>query len=148
MFEPKARFVSTTKMLGDAGEHFAVSQFTFAGKPATKMPDNWTGYDLAVETGEGLARVSVKTRSETKGWKKSNWFNFDDRKVCDWLVLIFRSEVGVIRSWIIPFDIALANANQPGNSRKDAWFRDIVWQKLQSEPLAKYEGNWALLDNI
>jgi len=57
----------TTKMLGDAGEHYAVGRFTFAGKPATKMPDGWYGYDLAVETGTGLVRVSVKTRSESKG---------------------------------------------------------------------------------
>jgi hypothetical protein len=54
----------TTKMLGDAGEHFALSQFTFAGKPAAKMPDGWFGYDLAVETGSGLARISVKTRED------------------------------------------------------------------------------------
>jgi hypothetical protein len=63
---------ATRKMLGDAGEHYALSRFTFSGKPAMKMPDGWRAYDLAVETGEGLARVSVKTRSESVGWKKVN----------------------------------------------------------------------------
>lgn len=145
---PEGEFISTAKMLGDAGEHYALSQFTFAGKPATKMPDNWTGYDLAVETGNGLARVSVKTRSETKGWKSSCWFNFDDRKACDWLVLIFRAQSGTISSWVIPFDVALANANQPGENRKDAWFRDIMWKKLQALPLAQYENNWGLFREV
>jgi hypothetical protein len=73
----------TAKMLGDAGEHYAVSQFTFSGRPATKMPDGWKSYDLAVETGTGLVRVSVKTRSESQGWRTSKWFNFDDRRACD-----------------------------------------------------------------
>jgi len=41
-------------LLGDTGEHYAQSQFSFAGKYAAKMPDNWKGYDLAVETGTGL----------------------------------------------------------------------------------------------
>lgn len=63
----------TSKMLGDAGEHHALSQLTFAGKPASKMPDGWAGYDLAVETGQGLARVSVKTRKETANWKAGSW---------------------------------------------------------------------------
>ena len=76
----------STKLLGDAGEHYALSQFSFAGNYAAKMPDNWEGYDLAVETGAGLVRVSVKTRSESVGWKSSRWFNWDDRKDCDWFV--------------------------------------------------------------
>lgn len=70
----------TAKMLGDAGEHYVVSQIAFAGLPATKMPDGWEAYDLAVETGKGLIRVSVKTRSETQGWRTSRWFSFDERR--------------------------------------------------------------------
>ena len=42
-----------TKLLGNAGEHFALSQFSFAERYAAKMPDNWE-YDLVVETGHGL----------------------------------------------------------------------------------------------
>ena len=57
----------STKLLGDAGENYALSQFSFAGNYAAKMPVNWEGYDLAVETGAGLVRVSVKTRSESIG---------------------------------------------------------------------------------
>ena len=138
----------TTKMLGDAGEHFALSQFSFAGLPSTKMPDNWEGYDLAVETGKGLVRVSVKTRSETKSWKKGNWFNFDDRKECDWIVFIFKQKDGDLRSWVIPYLVALQNANKPGKDRKDPWFRDIMWWKLVEEPLCLYENNWVMNKDI
>ena len=84
--------------MGDAGEHYALSRFSFAGKHAAKMPDNWKAYDLAVETGSGLARVSVKTRSETPGWRGSAWFIFDDRKDCDWFVFVFKPVEGPARA--------------------------------------------------
>ncbi len=133
----------SSKLLGDAGEHYALSQFSFAGKYAAKMPDNWEAYDLAVETG-GLVRVSVKTRSESEGWKTSRWFSFDDRKTCDWMVLIFKPRVGVVRSWILPYDLAKAHSNVPGPNRKDAWLRDLSWSKLNRLPLSAFENNWSL----
>ena len=135
---------SSTKLLGDAGEHYALSQFSFVGKYAAKMPDNWEAYDLAVETGSGLVRVSVKTRSESVGWKTSSWFNFDDRKECDWVVLIFKPKSGSVRAWIMPYSTALSNANVPGPNRKDAWFRDLTWLKLNKLPLSVFENNWSL----
>jgi hypothetical protein len=135
---------ATTKMLGDAGEHYALSQFSFIGKPAAKMPDNWTAYDLAVEENNRLARVSVKTRSESSGWSSSKWFTFDDRKQCDWLVFIFRGKDECLRSWIIPFELALNNANTPGPNRKDAWQREIGWGKLTKGALSQYENNWEM----
>lgn len=132
------------KMLGDAGEHYALSQFGFVGNYAAKMPDNWEAYDLVVETGTGLHKVSVKTRSESQGWKKSRWFNYDDRKPCDWFVFIFISKESEIRSWVIPFRTVLENSNVPGKNRKDSWFRDISWIKLNGSILSKYENNWSL----
>lgn len=133
-----------SKLLGDAGEHYAVSRLTFAGKPATKMPDNWEGYDLAVETGTGLVRVSVKTRSESEGWKASRWFNFDDRRDCDWIIFIFKPKTGAIRAWVMPYSVAKQHANQPGTNRRNPWFRDLSWAKLNRPPLAAYEDNWSL----
>lgn len=134
----------TNKMLGDAGEHYAVSQFTFAGMPAIKMPDGWEGYDLAVETGTGLVRVSVKTRSETQGWKTSRWFNFDERRKCDWLVFVFQPKEGPVRAWVIPFDVSKRYANRPGPGRKNAHLRDVSWATLTKGALATYEDNWTL----
>ena len=112
------------------------------------MPDNWEGYDLAVESGNGLVRISVKTRSETKAWKKGNWFNFDDRKECDWIVFIFKKKDGDLRSWVIPYLVALKHANKPGRNRIDPWFRDIMWWKLVEEPLSLYENNWIMNKDI
>jgi hypothetical protein len=133
----------TSKMLGDAGEHYAVSQFTFAKRAATKMPDGWEGYDLAVETGNGLVRVSVKTRSESPGWKTSSWFIFDDRRPCDWLVFVFQQVDRQVRAWVIPFGVALEHANKIGKGRKDPHLRDISWKRLNTL-LARYENNWSL----
>jgi hypothetical protein len=135
------------KLLGDAGEHYALSQFSFAGNYAAKMPDNWEAYDLAVETGKGLLRVSVKTRSQSASWGSSSWFNFDDRKGCDWIVFIFKPREGLLRAWVIPYKVAEIHANKPGLGRKNPWFRDISWIKLNREPLARYEENWALDQN-
>lgn len=134
----------TSKMLGDAGEHFALSQFTFAGKPASKMPDGWSGYDLAVETGHGLARVSVKTRKETANWKAGSWFIFDERMECDWLVFIFLPTDASPRAWVVPFDIARELGNKPQPTRKDPYNRDMSFAKLNRQPLSGYENNWGL----
>lgn len=134
----------TSKMLGDAGEHYALSRLTFAGKPASKMPDGWAGYDLAVETGQGLVRVSVKTRKETLNWKAGSWFIFDERLECDWLVFIFLPMNGAVRSWIVPFELARELGNKPQAARKDPHNRDMSFAKLNREPLIRYEENWAL----
>lgn len=135
----------TTKMLGDAGEHYALSQFSFAGKPASKMPDGWKGYDLAVETGEYLARVSVKTRSETDAWAANRWFTFDVNQDCHFLVLIFKPQKKKdIRAWVIPFSVAKEHASQPGPRRKEPHIRDLSWSKLVKDPLSRYEDNWDL----
>lgn len=135
---------SLAKLLGDAGEHYALAQLTFAEKFAAKMPDNWEAYDLAVESGAGLLRVSVKTRSETEKWSSSKWFTFDDRKVCDWLVLIFKPRSGQLRSWVLPFGIAISAANVPGKDRQDPWLRELSWRKLTTLPLSAYEENWSM----
>lgn len=141
---PTKRAIVTPKMLGDAGEHYALSQFTFAGKPATKMPEGWSGYDLAVETGQGLARISVKTRSETESWKAGSWFIFDERLECDWLVFIFKTKAGPVRSWVMPFSTAREHGNRPTAKRKDPHNRDVSWAKLNREPLARFENNWEM----
>jgi len=104
------------KLLGDAGEHYAVGQLSFAGKYASKMPDNWEAYDLAVEAGHGLVRVSVETRSESPGWKAGSWFMFDDRKDCDWMVFICKMAKGPLRSWVIPYAVVKRQVNRPGFS--------------------------------
>ena len=135
----------TSKMLGDAGEHYALSQLTFAGKPASKMPDGWSGYDLAVETGQGLVRMSVKTRKETANWKAGSWFIFDERLECDWLVFIFLPINGAVRSWIVPFSLARELGNNPQPTRKDPHNRDMSFAKLNREPLSRYENNWSLI---
>ena len=136
------------KLLGDAGEHYALSQLSFAGMHAAKMPDNWEAYDLAVETGEGLVRVSVKTRSETDCWLKSKWFMFDERRACDWLVFIFKPNAGNLRSWIIPFELAREFGNKAGPARKEPWSRDVSWAKLQKQPFLPYEDNWNLSKDL
>jgi len=135
----------TSKMLGDAGEHYALSQLTFAGKPASKMPDGWSGYDLAVETGQGLVRMSVKTRKETSNWKAGSWFIFDERLECDWLVFIFLPINGAVRSWIVPFSVARELGNNPQPTRKDPHNRDMSFAKLNRQPLSRYENNWSLI---
>jgi len=103
------------------------------------MPDGWEGYDLAVESGDGLVCVSVKTRSESDGWKASKWFNFDDRRNCGWIGVHLHSSEGDKAILAIPNAVAKLHANVPGAKRKYAHFRDISWVKLSREPLFAYE---------
>jgi len=138
------QFPVTSKMLGDAGEHYALSCFTFAGHPTTKMPDGWSGYDLAVHSEERLLRVSVKTRSETDSWKAGSWFMFDERIECDWIVFIFRQRDGRLRSWVMPFATAREFGNTATAKRKDPHVRDVSWAKLNRLPLSAFENNWNL----
>jgi len=142
--EPANASYITTKMCGDAGEHYALSQFSFAGKPAAKMPDCWPSYDLAVESGQGLVKVSVKTRRETASWHAGSWFTFDERLECDWLVFIFVSRSSKMHSWIVPFTKAREFGNKAGPNRKDPHNRDLSFAKLNREPLSRYENNWNL----
>lgn len=142
--EPATEGDVTTKMCGDAGEHYALSQFSFAGKPAAKMPDCWRSYDLAVESSHGLVKVSVKTRRQTASWHAGSWFTFDERLKCDWLVFIFVPRSGNLRSWVVPFSLARELGNKPGPKRKDPHNRDLSFAKLNREPLARYENNWNL----
>lgn len=137
---------SSTKVSGDAAEHYALSQFSFAGRFAAKMPDNWKGYDLVVaEDGGRLARISVKLRTETEGWSLGKWFLFDgdEAKTCDWLVLIFKPISGPLESWVIPFDVAVREAAKPGDRAKPRQF-DLKWRQLQKAPLSHYKNNWSL----
>ena len=131
--------------MGDAGEHYALSQFAFAGLPALKMPDGWTAYDLAVEPGNGLLRVSVKTRAESEKWAANSWFIFDDRRECDWIVFLFKPYDGTPEAWVMPFEVAKANANQPGPTRKDPHNRDVSYRTLMRR-LARYRSNWGLVE--
>ena len=138
---------TSTKLLGDAGEHYALSQFDFAGKYAAKMPDDWQGYDLAVETGSGLVGVIVKTRRETAGWKSSPWFSWDDRMCCEWFVFAFKPKQGAMRSWIVPANLAEAHAQKPTTGRErhmTPWARKLHWNQLNDPPLADFEDNWSL----
>lgn len=137
---------TSTKVFGDAAEHYALSQFSFAGRFAAKMPDNWKGYDLVVaEDGGRLARVSVKLRTETERWRLGKWFLFDgdQSKTCDWLVLIFKPASGPLESWVIPFDVAVRIAPKPGKGAKPRQL-DLKWSQLQKSPLVDYKNNWSL----
>jgi hypothetical protein len=134
----------TSKILGDAGEHYALSRLAFAGHATAKMPDGWQAYDLAVHSATKLLKVSVKTRSETDRWKAGSWFTFDERSECDWLIFVFKDKTSRIRAWLIPFELARQLGNVPSARRKDPHMRDVSWSKLNKAPLAGYEDNWAL----
>jgi hypothetical protein len=132
------------KLLGDAGEHYALSQFSFSGNYAAKMPDNWEGYDLAVETGAGLVRVSVYTRCQAFGYATHRWFYWDDRKKCDWIVFIFRSDNGQLRSWVVPSAMVEEHSDKPVENLEFPWLRELKWKKLAHDILGRYEDNWSM----
>jgi len=137
--------MTSSKILGDAGEHYAISQFSFNGLNAMKMPDNWKSYDIGVEKNNKLLKVSVKTRSETIGWLKSKWFSWDKEDNFDFIVLIFRDKKGEIFNWVLPNKIANMFCSVPSVGAKDQNYRELSWSKLQQKDLLKYRNNWNLI---
>jgi len=135
---------TSTKLLGDAGEHYALSQFSLAGKYAAKMPDNWQGYDLAVETGSELVRVSVKTRSESAELRDIPLFRWDHRKSCDWIVFVFMPKQGPFRSWVVPAKLADEFATKSREWMDKPLDRELRLTRLGKPPLAEYADNWSM----
>lgn len=136
--------MNDTKILGDSGEHYALSMLGFAGFPCSKLPDNWKFYDLIVQKGGELIRISVKTRSETEKFSRSSWFIFDSTGQYEWVVFILKMAQGEVRAWIIPLHVALKYASVPSESAKSPNDRRISWGKLEKPGLVKYLDNWQL----
>jgi hypothetical protein len=135
---------TSTKLLGDAGEHYALSQFSFAGKYAAKMPDNWQGYDLAVETGSELVRVSVKTRGESANMRYSPLFHWNHRRCCDWIVFLFKPKQDPFRSWVVPAMLADERATKSREWMDRPLDRELSLTRLGKPPLAEYADNWSM----
>ena len=135
---------TSTAMLGCAGEHHALSQFCLAGKYAAKMPDNWQGYDLAVETGSNLVRVSVKTRGESADMRYSPLFHWNHRRGFDWISFLFKPKQGPFRSWIIPAMLADECATKAREWMDKPLDRALSLTRLGKPPLAEYEDNWSM----
>jgi hypothetical protein len=133
-----------TKLLGDAGEHYTLSMLSFAGRFAAKMPDNWQDYDLVVENGGTLERVSVKTRSQTDKWTESSHYLFDVRDDVQWFVFVLKERKGTVRAWVVPGNVAVEGAMHRDPSSKVPTRRRIMYKQLLRAPFAQYEDNWSL----
>jgi predicted O-linked N-acetylglucosamine transferase (SPINDLY family) len=136
----------SSTLLGDAGEYYALSQFLLNGHKAIKMPDKWEMYDIAIEDKEKkLLTVSVKTRSESVGWKNSKWFSWSKKDKFDVIVLVFISKDLGISSWIIPSSIANSLCSKPSVNALNQNYLELSWKKLNSdEQLLKYKDNWTI----
>lgn len=131
----------TKKQFGDAGEHRVMSDLTFNGIPAVKMPDNWPGFDImAVPSNRAPLKISVKARHQAtaKG-------NIKMRTGGDWdwmAIILMPMGGGAPRSWYIPREIVMANST-PLSQINDLPSRRITYQQLFG-PLAIYEDNFVL----
>jgi hypothetical protein len=133
-----------TKILGDAGEHYALSMFGFFGFPCSKLPDNWRHYDLIVQKDNKIERISVKVRSETPSFSKSSWFIFEATGQYEWVVFIIKFKSGELKTWIIPVPIALKYASVPESNSNNPNDRRLSWSKLEGPDFINYLNNWSL----
>jgi hypothetical protein len=104
--------VCTHKQFGDAGEHLVLAALALqADIPATKMPDNWPGYDLiAAPAGRPQVRISVKTNSQGPA---SGNVKFKAASEFDWLcIVLVDSATKQHRIWYLPRVKALSAAVQ------------------------------------
>lgn len=42
------------------------------------------------------------------------------------MALIFKSADGLLRSWVIPYDLTKQLANKPGPNRRDPWLWNCI----------------------
>lgn len=126
----------TRKMLGDAGEHFVLSQIMFSGMPCSKMPDGWKHYDLVADRGDRIERISVKTRSHTKSFSESSWFIIKDPTKIDWLACVLYEDKGP-RVWVLPVnEVSSYTETSSGAIRLSV--------HILKRDFLVYEGNWSL----
>jgi len=128
-----------TKQLGDGGEYYALSQFIFTGRAAAKMPDNWPGYDIAVDLNGELKKVSVKTRITPKELFSTEHCKFSDDDRFDFLVCIFKSSKE-IHSWTVPAEVAKEKGKVFNSSNKN--YRRLSFKQLNE--MEMYKNNWSL----
>jgi hypothetical protein len=132
----RAQRACTHKQFGDAGEHLVIAALALqADIPATKMPDNWPGYDLiAAPAGRPQTRISVKTNMQ--GTASGN-VKFNTASEFDWLcIVLVHPATKQHRIWYLPRNVALAAA-RPGPVQY------IRYSALYGD-LARFEGNHAL----
>lgn len=135
----------TRKMLGDAGEHFALAMLTFHGLRCVKMPDNWPEHDLIVERKNVLEKVSVKTRSkQSSSYSESSWFGINRNTTADWLICVLMGNEKTIEAWVIPMSIALRAAEENIKNNEQEKLHISV-RTLRTEKFKKYEANWYML---
>jgi len=132
------------KILGDAGEHYALAMLGFAGLACSKLPDNWKYYDLIVQKENKIERISVKSRSETKSFSKNSWFKFEATGQYEWVVFIVKFKTGELKSWVMPVAIALKHATKPKDKSDGPNDRRLSWGKLEEPSLIKYQDNWSM----
>lgn len=118
------------------------AEMTFAGVPTMKVPDNWPGYDLIAQPcgGGSPLRISVKSRRFKRGGDTFVTYSAEDD--FDWLaiVLLPGADQAHRRIFIVPRDIADANA-RPGSKVADKreWRQDEVKKRFP-----EFEDNFSL----
>jgi hypothetical protein len=133
----------TKKQFGDAGEFYVLSELSFAGIPAQKMPDNWPCYDLIAQpSGLPPQRINVKTVSwsENPGsyviYKKSDQFEW-------FAIVLVNCPEHKRRVFLIP-RLALDAKAMHGKPTSKVYNESAVLCRRVPEQFGEYEGNFEL----
>ena len=132
----------TAKQIGDGCELLVAGELTLAGVPATKMPDNWPGFDvIAQPEGESLQRISVKARTFKRGGDA--FVDYWGKDEFDWLAIVLLPGAGQSRRriFIVPRSVADAQTSKRKTKQPD----DRYWRLDRvAEALSEYEDNYKL----
>lgn len=137
----------TTKQRGDAAEHYVISMLGFNNIPASKMPDNWPGYDLVARLPGDFKpfRVSVKFRTYSDA--PGAYIGYEPEEMFDFIALVIKYPTG-LRTWILPRDVANKTALNPKGS-KSGKFTKREWQiKSIEKRFSDYENNFGLAAHL
>ncbi len=104
------------------------------------MPDNWPGYDLAIESKGVLLKISIKTRVSAAKEFRTEHCKFKESDNFDYIVFIFKSNT-ITECWVIPKTAAVAAGKSERSSNEN--YRRISYQQL-CQDFSAYKENWTL----
>ena len=133
----------TTKQRGDAAEHYVISMLGFNNIPASKMPDNWPGYDLVAQPPDDTKPLRISVKFRTYSDAPGAYIGYQPTEQFDFIALVLKYP-SRLRTWVLPRAVANATALNPGGS-KSGKFTKREWQvKSIEKRFPAYESNFGL----
>ena len=133
----------TTKQRGDAAEHYVISMLGFNNIPASKMPDNWPGYDLVAQLPDDTKPLRVSVKFRTYSDAPGAYIGYEPAEQFDFIALVSSIRTAFEHGYFrVPSRMRLRSIRAEAKSGK---FTKREWQvKSIAKRFPAYENNFGL----